>query len=73
MSKDELWYQCRLQKDEECQVAWIPERGAQKDVFVILDEDDTLWKVIEVYQGPLTKSYLIEKQNMDRRSLLSIK
>ena len=41
-------------------------------VYVQLLADDTLWKVTDVYEGPLTENYIREEQRMEIASLLSI-
>ena len=73
MSSDDLYFQCKLEREGTKQVAWIPKRGAIMGVYVQLLADDTLWKVTDVYEVPLTENYIREKQRMEIASLLSIK
>lgn len=46
--------QCLLSKGNECQTAWIEERGAIKGASVELKELNEFWKVEEVYHGAIT-------------------
>ena len=42
MSSDDLYFQCKLEREGTKQVAWIPKRGAIMGVYVQLLADDTL-------------------------------
>lgn len=75
---EEKYYQCYMEKDignevYEIKVGWIPERGAKKGARIELIGEEGRWEVKSVSSGAFEKTKLIEKQNFDRRNLLSIK
>lgn len=72
------YYQCYMEKDlgdgrHEIKVGWIPERGAKANALIEIKGEDGLWRVKCVTTGAFEQSKLLEKQNFDRNSLLSIK
>ena len=64
--------QCKLSKDNENIVAWIPEKGAIKGYIVEIPELDGYYTVDEVFDFTMSKEELREKQRMNRNSLPSI-
>lgn len=46
---DTTYTQCKLTKDGQSQVAWIPTRGAKIGYFVELKPSNEFWRVNETY------------------------
>lgn len=53
--------QCKLTRDDQTQVAWIPTRGAKLNALVEIKPSDELWTVIEKY-GTLPEEVVRENE-----------
>lgn len=71
-----MYYQCRFEQEtpdgKQVLVAWIEKRGAKVGSLVELKGEDGLWLVTSTGGEGHSDEWLREKQQSDRRSLLSI-
>lgn len=70
----DLYYlQCEMKSDNRTLTAWIPIKGAKEGRRITLEEEEGIWTVTKVYLPPQNIKWLKTKEQMDRRSLKSIK
>lgn len=71
-----LLYQCHFEQEtpegKQVLVAWVEKRGAKVGSLVELKGEDGLWLVTSTGGDGHDEKWLHEKQQFNRRSLLSI-
>lgn len=61
----QFYRQCKLQRGTEGDVAWIPEKFAVQDKYLLIEKktgDENGWKVIEVGSNRVDGAYLKEHE-----------
>lgn len=66
-------YQAKLQRGTETTTGWIPAKGAVVGRNIELLPAHTWWKVVEVYTHGMPEETVKANQQLNRKSLPSVK